>query len=538
MPPLHTRFALSRIALLAALWAIPACSTPAGAPQGGDDSRTPSPTSPAILTVDAVRGHPVAIPLSPTAARPAEIPTSAEPATVVLASPPTAWIPPEPNAWLMSRPLPTVIPAPDAEPDAQGVLFAIAKVDQDAATLDLAGSTIAIRWFDEAPPPPRGPAPPDALASVLAPALADPTERWRAELLLARLGYSAPRARFTHDLFAQAHALNRAKWAAALARLSAADERTAQALTVALTRLVFDEPERTIPAWSTGDDAALLDDLLRQSASPESLVSTARAYVASLPRASAWILSDAGSSRAIEIAAASMQDAPQLLTVMGPSREPLELHPIAPGELQRITASPTTRTDSIRVEIGDWGVSLPTLARPIPAAPPGVRMGPFIRTLTRESWLSGSPALPDTAYATAALLQRRPGRAAWELYVECHRPPDAPNAPDFVRIWIGERDNPAAALRIDAEGFIIDDARPNATAQPITISRSDDAWTALVELPAAATANASPLLIGLERTDSRGVRTTWPRAVFPWDESPPRAPIDTRAWSPLESNDP
>lgn len=526
------------LALAAALLALPLslarCAVPSPE-RPPDPIASTAPPVPATLRADAVRGRPVSIPLTPAPGLPSEFTVGVngenQTAEVFTATPRRDWAPPTPGAWLSWSPPPRIAPADGS--DDPGVPIARVEVD-GADTVTVGGQRVSVRWFEPAPTGESREAAPRELLGLLEPLLADAARRWRAEMLLERLGYGAPEARFPNKLLDDAHALQRARWRSALEALRAEDERAALALLATLTRVAFDPEGQPVPAWpaDAASDEALLETLLREDAPPGSRTSAADAFVGSAQRAAAWILSDIGEDGAVTLSVASMFSAPQLVTVRDASDEPLELRPIRPNEIEELRVFPSEAGRALRVEVGPWSASLPTLTQPLEAAPPGVRMGPLLRTLSLQTWLSGGAAPPAPEHSTAALLQRRAGRPSWELYIECLRPPGGARGSDFVRVWLGPYGAPTAVLRIDSEGFMVDETKPAEPARPITINRAEDAWTALLPLPANAGADGSPLLIAIERVDARGVRSTWPRPVFPWEAEPGRAPVRTDAWRP------
>ena len=100
----------------------------------------------------------------------------------------------------------------------------------------------------------------------------------------------------------------------------------------------------------------------------------------------------------------------------------------------------------------------------------------------------------------------------------------------------GPSDSPRATLvvRPDADATLLfrEPARGVSSATiPAVTRREDDRWTAFVDMPDDLLEPDGTLLLGAERIDPRGVRTTWPRPAFPWDDAPPRLRIDLSSWS-------
>jgi hypothetical protein len=200
----------------------------------------------------------------------------------------------------------------------------------------------------------------------------------------------------------------------------------------------------------------------------------------------------------------------------------------------------------IGVHIGAWQRTITPLPSPNIARPPGVPMGPWLPDLDVDAWLAGDEPAPDAQWQAAALLHRPVASDAttaehkrWELFVELRQPPRSPRADDdAIEIYAGEPGNPIAAWRITRAGVATDllarsrEAREELGIAPATptIERLDDRWTLRVHLPPGAIEGDALLRLGLTRIDPRGVRSSWPRALTPWQDEPGRGVIDTSQW--------
>lgn len=288
-----------------------------------------------------------------------------------------------------------------------------------------------------------------------------------------------------------------------------------------------------------------------------------------LPDAVAWVVDDAGADPARAVIACVSLDpraasvefsasatlpappAPVLLPLLAVQRIEVSLVAPAPAAdlATRITAA--TRGGEITYLVSAGPRRLRILDRTWPVAPPGLDIGPLLAEWNMASWTAGIPRTPAAVlpppvgsvplasdWLTAARLLRQDD-GQWLLYVECACGPRAAADSDSLlgeslTIWLGSADAPAAAFQITPDGRMIDRRRPATPAQ-VRINRSDPAapgWIAWVPIPDSAIDRSGLLRIAIERTDARGVRSSWPRPVFPWQEQPGRLLLDLSAWSP------
>jgi hypothetical protein len=59
-------------------------------------------------------------------------------------------------------------------------------------------------------------------------------------------------------------------------------------------------------------------------------------------------------------------------------------------------------------------------------------------------------------------------------------------------------------------------------------------WLAIVPIPDDAVENETIVRLSLTRISPSGVRSSWPRAMLPWQSEPGRLALDLGAWSGLE----
>lgn len=221
------------------------------------------------------------------------------------------------------------------------------------------------------------------------------------------------------------------------------------------------------------------------------------------------------------------------------------------------------------VSIGNWSSRLAILDGPLPVQPPGLATGPFQPDMTMREWLAGAASEADPKWATAALLQRvsvpqagdLPHRA-WQIFVEAkvggfagvsedktiaamnqsEKHAQQKSQDDSIVMYVGSPGVPTAAWKIGRDGTITsllhgERAAKNELAE-VSGSQVDtarvevlgDRWTARIALPAGSIEEDGLLRIGLQRIDPRGVRSSWPRAITPWQTEPSRAVVDTTKW--------
>ncbi len=346
----------------------------------------------------------------------------------------------------------------------------------------------------------------------------------------------------------------------------------------------------------------LLDALLDPSLTPDEVQVRARAWLGSQPRCVAWVMDDAGQSDAISgdaiatLGVANLGPEPALSWARAgdapTGRMAEELRPAPPWGFAPLAAvcpvipgEPATLALPVTVRVGGSQLTIPILAAPAPVHPPGLAIGPFAADWTMPRWLAGGtlPEGPRQALAaapTAALLFRTGTGAGagggggggdggggddaqWQIYLECGEPPataftaggpgesrNTPSAPrGLVRVWIGPYGRPAAVYLISSEGALFDqtlesrsgpvgDLPAGRAARTVQVLREKDRWRCWVPIPAGCIGPDGLIRLGIERIDSAGRRSAWPRAMTPWQSEPGRASLDTRLWGAIDSRTP
>ena len=123
----------------------------------------------------------------------------------------------------------------------------------------------------------------------------------------------------------------------------------------------------------------------------------------------------------------------------------------------------------------------------------------------------------------------------WAIYAECITG-DGPKE-GYIRLWIGPTNAPLAVLTVFADGRVEEERvrREGATSvkAKVSVARRDDRWSCLIPLPKECISGQGVVRIGIEHVGSDGIRSAWPRPMFPWQTEPARAAFDTKAWGSL-----
>lgn len=434
-------------------------------------------------------------------------------------------------------------------------------------TILLDGKPLPIQWLSEPPPrtasvrAPRTDAPfgiKRALGEMLRPRMADPLERWRVRLLTDRLRPTAlwgneppPEQMESAALEALAQQVED-RWRAALAAVEQAEPRTAERLLHRLTAVVLMPDGSLLPAWRypglpTSD---LLEDLLSPEHTGARKASIADAWLRAAPRRVAWIMSDAGGGpgdgNAVRVAVSDLVGDRSTCSVApegsaARSTATLEGHQSALLPLRVDGRDAGRRTEELIVRADSWRGRVVAAAGAMPIGPPGMILGPFVAPWTLRTWLAGETIALPVGYAAAAMIQPNEQRDGWEVYIECQNPEleeGGRGVREFVRIWIGEYEKPSLILRVEPDGRVFDETHGSpSAAMARRLQRDGASWSAIVDLPPEAIGSDGTLLIGLERIDGTGLRSSWPRALLPRQEEPGRVRIDLTTWNGLSAKD-
>lgn len=425
-------------------------------------------------------------------------------------------------------------------------------------------------------PPAAHPISPE-LERFAAPDRQSPVWRWRYLLLTSGLrdtgGPGGPALQPFEDPVIEALARQtEARWRAALDWLAVADPALAERLARRLVTTIDFGAGVVAPAYPSGQRELdrLLADLMDTSLDPVRRAQSAAAWLGSLPRAVGWVIDDAGlrdgatGSAVATVGVANLDErstlawaasevgagTPDLLPLEAFSAQPIQT--VVPTRPADAGSSPLAEPAAVGIHAGAWKTVGAVAATPLSGAPPGARLGPTLPDWTMETWLAGTPLLDvvDPAWTTAALVHKSPSPGVeatdgepsplWSIYVECRAPEGdrgAGESAETVRVWLGPSGAPVSVLRVSSDGAVVDElAIDQGLTGPLAgarVERQPDRWTCRLPIPRGAIEPDGTLRIGFSRTDSRGLRTAWPRAMLPWQTEPGRGAVDTSAWRSL-----
>lgn len=345
---------------------------------------------------------------------------------------------------------------------------------------------------------------------------------------------------------------NEGRWQTALAMLWGVDPDLAWRIKLRLTG-VMDFGEGVVaPAWPT--DHAILDlllgDLLDPALSPAQRARRGAEWLEAQPAALAWVMDDAGvldARKGLGVATVGVANLSERATLAwaeaeGERREP-DLHPAPAGSMVKLAVAPIEESRPgqaptlLSAHLGKWSKELRVVTRPIGLKPPGLTVGPLLPDLTLGSWQEESRARAmASGWVTVGRLHSPAtaggGKQTYELYVECRSSGEgAGREEDVVRVWLGPTGVPLAVLRVSEAGTVMDELVPGREAQAIAVVRTAGGWSFHLPIPAAAVERDGILRMAMTRTDGRGRRSSWPRAMLPWQREPGRIAVDTTAWS-------
>lgn len=393
----------------------------------------------------------------------------------------------------------------------------------------------------------------EGLRRIVAREASHPTRRWRARLTIDGLGPADLAARPMPDPVVEALAAhNDERWRVALVRLWNADPDLAGRVRLALAGVIdFGEDPRLsgpafrwMPAWAP-DDARLdelRDALLARDASPAELRREAERFLDRRPALAAAVydaggLSDADSGLPITTAAivnlGAQRSLAWLTSGQARPRELATLESLAAGKIAWWPDEPLTQPGEIQAHLGGAERALRVGPTRFSVRPPGLTLAPMEAEITMASFLGDAPAAPD-ASGVRAVLQR--DRAGWTLIVRCATERAAgPAAGEEVRLWLGKSGRGATLISASPAMRSAPGAPgPGSAPERVRISVNEGEWAAAIRIPSSAIEPDGTLRLGLEHVGPRGLRWSWPNAMFPWQPDPGRAALDLRAWGGLE----
>lgn len=409
---------------------------------------------------------------------------------------------------------------------------------------------------------------------LLAPEAASPVRRWRYRLLTTGLDprreaeqrLTLGESEFSDPILEALARQSEARWSVAIAWLWRDRAELAQRLVKRVACVVDFGEGHLAPAWPV-DQAeldALVADLVDPDLSTDGRIARAETWLKSQEPMVAWLADDGGLSAPdpedesltntiSSVKVANLTDRGVTLSFGAEGTRP-ELSPIGPLRVAALSAAmPGTSmlrdeqidaSSSFVLSSGAWNVSLSPLAERVPVRPPGRTFGGLQADLTLRSWRSpssavGSTALPDTRAMIARGSPVLAGEDAWYLMIECRRVNRADDpAKDRVEVWIGPREHPRLVIQLAAigEATLIQAEKPDevrSIVERVKFVKEEARWLGFVPIDVACVEPESVVRIGLVRTDARGVRGSWPRAMLPWQVEPSRVLFSLKEWGGL-----
>lgn len=403
----------------------------------------------------------------------------------------------------------------------------------------------------------------------------NPLGRWRYRMLtdgLRPLHQSVGSSKAFESGVAEAIARqNEDRWAVALARLWEDDSGLCERLRRALTSVVDFGNSVIAPAWPS--DHAPLDELLYAvldpRATPRSRTQSVERWLDRRAPAVAWIVDDAGLSDStaegrvatIGIANLAMLSTLAWTTSSESTEDKPVLTTLEPGKTLQIPLRPPAGVGAAgprvpQAHLGTWSKELPVAWEATPVTPPGLTIGPMLRDLSMDHWMHGRAAVAPDAWSARGMLQARtfegPNQSGptFEIVLTCTFDQaktdgasrgSAEATEDAVRFYFGPFGNPRSVLRVNRAGQVAEEARrtdiietPQVRSSVSGVASQDGGagtWSIRLPVPKECIASDGTLLVSVVRSDSSGRRTSWPRAMLPWQHEPGRAAIDTRAWT-------
>lgn len=449
-----------------------------------------------------------------------------------------SWLPPS-GEWTVARPGESVANGAIATT----YLLVPMPGDSDADGIVLGGATVPLTWLARAAASSApAPAPPAALDRLLLPELRSPVRRWRYKLVTRTLlADDSAVPEFEDPILESLARQQETRWRHALSRLGREDARLAARVVARIGRLITFSGQ-LVPAWPTSlaDLEALLAVLIDPARPREAIVAAAEAFLEGQRVGLSWVSDDAGAQSAADrslitaVACLNLDDRPLVASCAwtgAASGADLVTLPPASARVFRLARSDAAST-GIEARVGPWKATLATLPLPIAARPPGVVIGPLERDWTLEGLYS---ARPETGTPAGIVrIYRSSESADWTLYAECARaaPVGAAAREEYIRVWLGPTGRSRAVLTISERGELqLETQRAGLSGGPTALAISEPGrWAATLQIPSAYLEGDATLLVGIERFDAAGERTSAPRAMLPWQQEPGRVAIDTRAW--------
>lgn len=341
------------------------------------------------------------------------------------------------------------------------------------------------------------------------------------------------------------------RWDASLATLAKVDplsaERIVQSIGGFASGVSATGEAIEIAAWET--DPIRLDSLLNKLESAAAMddahaLSTAAVqWLSAASPVAAWIERETDSAIVLGVLNGGFESVYiEASWIGGSANGEAYAIPAAAGSYQTVeidrSAEPSNTESEAPILFVQTGSHDFRLAMPpavVPATPPAIDFGLFVRELTLSDGMAGQVRIAPSEWATHALLRRRP--FGWELLIESARPVDDAGR-DEIEIRIGS--GGAGRFRVTEAGVLQIDRSPNADTPTLRAVSSKHSWSAAIAIPESWMGGHLPPVgtlvhIGIMRRIAALGRFTPLRALAPWNETGHELRVDVGAWPSTES---
>ena len=306
-----------------------------------------------------------------------------------------------------------------------------------SGTLRLGRSNLQLRWVDlpEGMPAMRvGDEVKDGILDATVapdlPALHNPLDWWRWELVAERRGLEPPPLPFDSTIQRLAARQVSGLWRVAMQRLAQTSRGVAARCRDLLTQNCMDGDIR-IAAWITSPSSIenLLRLLMDDSINDDEIVKAALSWADDQISQFTWVEQPFGPDIRLQLANPDQQPVLAEFIWSNTNDVPigLRLDPrrVTSTRVQRqgvTAADPYSRMDILNVIVRQHVLRLAFGDDVMPMIPPGPLLGPFIPSMTLAE--SRSQTIPQADSDRATWLQTRRRNGQWEIYIECMGMPD------------------------------------------------------------------------------------------------------------------
>lgn len=384
------------------------------------------------------------------------------------------------------------------------------------------------------------------------PVLDDPGEWWRWELLAERLGRTPPEPVGDERMRLLAHHFG-GLWRVAIDRLRQTSPGTASEVRDLLTARCMTADGDLVAAWITDpvELQSLLDLMLNPDRSEMLVVRSVLSFLDARFPLLFWV--DVETGVRARIAVANPTDGEQVAQMQWIEGDPIPSALIVPSgrvsevlidrpPIQSIGPPSSLRRTSpgneLVFSVNQLEHRLHLASERIEARPPGVRFGPFFRSMSLADAWAGRSRIPPANQSTTAVLRKRADR--WEIFLECFVPAETHDPSDTVEVHLGPPEAPIRVIRVGSDGQLaFTPAGARFRGASVRVRRFVDRWRAIITLEPAIVASASAsgssdtLQIGLRRLLGGRIFSVAGGATPPWNSSPPIYFVALSEWGDI-----